>query len=295
MASPFKMKPKTPMMKALVGKQHRLPDHLKKAIEAAPESPAKSYGSPMKSYGAKKKSPVMKDKKLDEFGNPIPEGFKSDIKGETGGTARSVESLQKEYKVARSKRSRTPSRGKDRKTQFAAAGGDSASLARLKDTDPAEYSRLKKSTQMQDADFKKLTRLEKIRAERLKGKKAKSPVKKTTKPMSREEIAKNQATMDYRRGKGRATVTKNGSIVKGSSSKRLGEGMAPTGSKKAGSAGRRSIKEGRTASGKRTGRAQTVVLEKTASQIKKRGVNLKTKGAKGKSPVKMKGVKGLKK
>lgn len=65
MASPFKMKPKTPMMKALVGNQHRLPDHLKKAIEAAPESPAKSYGSkkasPMKSYGTKKKSPVMKD------------------------------------------------------------------------------------------------------------------------------------------------------------------------------------------------------------------------------------------
>jgi hypothetical protein len=53
MASPFKMKPKTPMMKALVGKQGNLPQHLKEKILAAPEtakkgSPAKSYGSPMK-------------------------------------------------------------------------------------------------------------------------------------------------------------------------------------------------------------------------------------------------------
>lgn len=170
MGSPFKMNPKTPLMKALVGKQKNLPEHLKKAILAAPESPAKSYGS-------KKASPLKKDKKLDEFGNPIPEGFKSDIKGETGGTARSLGSLQKEYKTARKKRNRTPSRGADRKTQFAAAGGDSASLARLKKTDPAEYSRLKKSTQMQDADFKKLTRLEELRAKRLNKSATKSPAK----------------------------------------------------------------------------------------------------------------------
>ena len=52
MGSPFKMKPKTPMMKALVGKQGNLPQHLQDKIKAAPESPAKSYGS-------KTKSPVM--------------------------------------------------------------------------------------------------------------------------------------------------------------------------------------------------------------------------------------------
>jgi hypothetical protein len=46
------MKPKTPMMKALVGKQGNLPQHLQDKIKAAPESPAKSYGS-------KTKSPVM--------------------------------------------------------------------------------------------------------------------------------------------------------------------------------------------------------------------------------------------
>ena len=52
MKSPFKMMPKTPFMKALVGNQHRLPEHLKKAILAAP---AKSYGkSPIKKEGTGK-------------------------------------------------------------------------------------------------------------------------------------------------------------------------------------------------------------------------------------------------
>ena len=118
-----------------------------------------NYGSPMNNN----------DKpKLDEFGNPIPQGFKSDIKGETGGTAKSKQTLEKEYKAARNKQPRTPSRGRDRKTQFAAAGGDAASLVKLKSTDPSEYSRLKSRTQMQDADFKKLTRLKELEAKRLK-------------------------------------------------------------------------------------------------------------------------------
>ena len=41
MGSPFKMNPKGPLMKALVGKQKNLPQQLKDAIEAAPESPVK--------------------------------------------------------------------------------------------------------------------------------------------------------------------------------------------------------------------------------------------------------------
>ena len=41
MYTPFKMKGKSPMMKKLVGNQHRLPEHLKAKIEAAPESPTK--------------------------------------------------------------------------------------------------------------------------------------------------------------------------------------------------------------------------------------------------------------
>jgi hypothetical protein len=58
MSSPFKMAPKTPFMKALVGKQGNLPQHLKDKILDAPETPAKSYGdkdAAMKSYG---KSPA---------------------------------------------------------------------------------------------------------------------------------------------------------------------------------------------------------------------------------------------
>ena len=37
----FKMKGKSPMMKALIGKQKNLPDHLKQKILDAPESPMK--------------------------------------------------------------------------------------------------------------------------------------------------------------------------------------------------------------------------------------------------------------
>ena len=49
-SSPFKMAPKSPAMKALKGNQESLPEGLKAAIEAAPESPAKNmnkgYGTP---------------------------------------------------------------------------------------------------------------------------------------------------------------------------------------------------------------------------------------------------------
>ena len=51
MYSPFKMKPKSPILKALVGKQNNLPAELKAKIEAAPESPAKMM----------KKSPAKRD------------------------------------------------------------------------------------------------------------------------------------------------------------------------------------------------------------------------------------------
>lgn len=182
MKSPFKMMPKTPLMKALVGKQNRLPEHLKKAILAAP---AKSYG----------KSPIKKDKELDEFGNPVPKGFKSDVKGETGGTAKSKQTLEKEYKTARSKKSRTPSRGKDRRTQFDAAGGDASSLARLKKTDKAEYDRLKASTKnlgMQAGDINKLTRLKELEAKRKS--KGKSPIKKERSSLKASQRSLAKAT-----------------------------------------------------------------------------------------------------
>lgn len=69
MGSPFKMNPKSPFMKALVGKQGNLPQHLQDAIKAAPESPAKSYGkSPMKKTG----KPV--DVELDKGKTTVKEG-----------------------------------------------------------------------------------------------------------------------------------------------------------------------------------------------------------------------------
>lgn len=70
MGSPFKMNPKTPFMKALVGKQGNLPQQLQDEIKAAPEkSPAKSYGkSPMKKTG----KPV--DVELDKGKTTVKEG-----------------------------------------------------------------------------------------------------------------------------------------------------------------------------------------------------------------------------
>ena len=44
MYSPFKMKGKSPMMKALIGKQNRLPEELKKEILASPAKMKKPAG-----------------------------------------------------------------------------------------------------------------------------------------------------------------------------------------------------------------------------------------------------------
>ena len=117
----------------------------------------------------------------------------------------------------------------------------------------------------------------------------------------KKELSPNEekAVSDYRRGSGRVDVTKKGTIVKGSESRRLGEGMGPAGTKKAGSAGVRWAGKGQPGSPK-----QLVVREKAASEIKAEGVKkLKTKKAAGKSPAKsygkspakMTGVAGLKK
>ena len=62
MYSPFKMKGKSPMMKALIGKQNNLPEQLKAKILAAPDSPAKM----MKKSPAKKKTEREKLNKLVE-------------------------------------------------------------------------------------------------------------------------------------------------------------------------------------------------------------------------------------
>tara|TARA_B110000908_G_C9838413_1_gene264537 strand:+ start:131 stop:478 length:348 start_codon:yes stop_codon:yes gene_type:complete len=59
----FKMYGKSPMMKALVGKQVNLPANLKAKIEAAPETPMSMYkDSPMSMYG---KSVMKKNEQTD--------------------------------------------------------------------------------------------------------------------------------------------------------------------------------------------------------------------------------------
>ena len=57
--SPFKMAPKSPLMKKLVGNQDKLPQQLQDAIKAAPESPAKQTTANEFAY---EKS--LKDKKM---------------------------------------------------------------------------------------------------------------------------------------------------------------------------------------------------------------------------------------
>lgn len=57
MGKAHSMAPKmeSPMEKELVGGQKNLPEGLKKAIEAAPESPAKMHGGPLHKQGEKDK------------------------------------------------------------------------------------------------------------------------------------------------------------------------------------------------------------------------------------------------
>jgi len=77
MNSPFKMKYQgvPALLKKLVGNQDKLPENLKKAIEAAPESPAKSYGT---KKAALKQDPGKKKSKSKTFSpvdnSVIPEG-----------------------------------------------------------------------------------------------------------------------------------------------------------------------------------------------------------------------------
>ena len=75
MYSPFKMKPKSPILKALVGKQNNLPAELKAKIEAAPESPAKMMKkSPAKGVKIKPKEGLDYTKSNSELNRKIGMG-----------------------------------------------------------------------------------------------------------------------------------------------------------------------------------------------------------------------------
>jgi len=80
--TPFMMKGKSPMMKALIGKQKNLPDHLKAAILAAP---TKMYGG-SKNAGLKMKhGSAMK-------------GYKSDAQRKAVHASKAERSGMKNYK-----------------------------------------------------------------------------------------------------------------------------------------------------------------------------------------------------
>ena len=65
MYTPFKMKGKSPMMKKLIGNQHRLPAELKAKIKAAPESPGKMKKESMAKL--KKSAAKLKKGKVNPF------------------------------------------------------------------------------------------------------------------------------------------------------------------------------------------------------------------------------------
>jgi len=100
MYSPFKMKGKSPMMKALIGKQNNLPAELKAKIEASPAkmkkaSPAKEVtkSGKINPFSAEYKS-MTKSQRTKKYGDKKLQG--SDKKGTVRGTLNKVnEKIQK--------------------------------------------------------------------------------------------------------------------------------------------------------------------------------------------------------
>lgn len=107
------MKGKGPMMKALVGKQHNLPEELKAKIEAAPESPVKKYASDdqRKAVHASKADSAVKKTKEDR------------IRGRKGGRTASVTNRLNEGNIKGAKLAR--------RTAVASSKGKKAKADRL--------------------------------------------------------------------------------------------------------------------------------------------------------------------
>ena len=63
----YSQSPKSPLAKALKGKQHNLPDHLKAKIEAAPETPVKQTKSAKTAAKGAKAVDEGRDKKADRL------------------------------------------------------------------------------------------------------------------------------------------------------------------------------------------------------------------------------------
>ena len=129
MGSPFKMNPKTPFMKALVGKQKNLPESLKKAIL---DAPAKSYGkSPMKKEGGGKEptGKTLSQIKKGEYTNIrdyTPEELTAQVK-KTGKSSaqikREVKSYREQTKKVRSEAKNVTANSGTQMAEILAAGG----------------------------------------------------------------------------------------------------------------------------------------------------------------------------
>ena len=106
-SSPFKMAPKSPMLKALKGNQGKLPQQLQDAIKAAPESPAKQTkeysdkGTKLRAK-AEKASAKGRDKKAVKLNTKADKYDKKQVSGLMGslekGGAFDTKSPAKNYK-----------------------------------------------------------------------------------------------------------------------------------------------------------------------------------------------------
>ena len=83
-SSPFKMAPKSPMLKALKGNQGKLPQQLQDAIKAAPESPAKQTTAEEFKYmkSVKDKKMGLSTKVVDKLTSAIEAPFSDKTYGE---------------------------------------------------------------------------------------------------------------------------------------------------------------------------------------------------------------------
>ena len=106
MYTPFKMKGKSPMMKALIGKQNNLPQELKAKIMAAPESPAKKSirqqqieGTYVSPKDRPKKVVVKKEKKVSVRKQQILDAEKKRLKDRKGNSKKELLLLKRKKKL----------------------------------------------------------------------------------------------------------------------------------------------------------------------------------------------------
>ena len=321
MGSPFKMNPKTPLMKALVGKQGNLPQQLKQAILDAPAKMTdkdKKKGTKKDTFRYESDAPEVIGTAYTKSGTERVTEYKKGGKELKKGDTYDYGGFQTPKKVVDTGRDTRGNKlsGRTGTVDVEVKKGDIRFTTGKKTKEktgagksPAKMIGGKNTTKHKQANSgigpkpkiekgKNTTpKLKQTKAESSKNYRTgvkspaksygKSPMKKTEKPLSAAEIKKNKETLDYRRGKGRIKESGGAIEAKGISKGKGLQGEARV----AGSAGTRGVKKDYTASGRSMGTSGRVVKEKTASAIKPRGVDTGKKKSIGKSPAKMQGGK----